>query len=634
VAEEKELTMIAVESCESLMENIGLYVDGTLSPEDVQALEVHLELCETCRNGLEHYRAIKGLAEYVQLTPTTSAASAVPEHAPEEETQESSIYGWLQTAPWWGVSMALHLLLIALASLITMSMEMPNSDDKVIAITEMLQPPKAPIEPEKPKVESREALNTKQVEATDINSHEASDIMVPPDVLARAQLGDHFETVNPDRDDTHSAYGTLDSKIFYSDKGVDEPAGGGGMNGIGSDDVVGVGGTASVGRGSGFGGGDGNGIGLNSGGGKGSFGNRNGGGRVLMVRRHGGSKVTESAVDHGLEWLAKHQEADGHWDAQKYGAKGTGRTFDAAMTGYAVLAFLGAGHTEKVGKYKDNVVRGVEWLINNQKKEVKFDGRWVNLNYTNGIATMALGEAAGMAHVKETREAAQAAINAVDDAQRQTVGTSDREAWDYGPRGGCNDSSVMAWNILALKSCKVAKLKVDHACFQGCLDWINAGQDLGNLKPGDPAPSYDWEGGLMSYRGTVADPKKGQGGLAVTAAAALCRMMIGGANGDDPGVLGPCNLIKNKHIPKAYPFNMYYGYYATLLMFQKGGEHWKAWNEAIKKILPDAQAKGGDDDGSWAPDANTAECRVMSTALCTLCLEVYYRYAQLNPENK
>lgn len=626
--------MICVESCESLMENIGLYIDGVLSPEDVQAVEVHLDLCETCRDGVEHYRAIKGLAEYVQLTPATSEAAAVPEPVAAVQPLRSSLYEWLQSAPWWGVSLTLHMLLIALASLLSMSFERPNGDDSVINITVMMQPPPVTLEPEKAKVDPREALNTKEVPPTDPKSQVSMDVLVPPDILARATLGDHFETINPELPDTHSALGTLDSKVFYSDRGVDDAAGGGGQNGIGSEDVVGIGAQASVGRGNGMFGGNGNGIGLNGGGGKGSFGNRNGGGRVLMVRRHGGSKATEGAVDHGLEWLAKHQEGDGHWDSQKYGCKGTGRVYDVAMTGYALLAFLGAGHTEKTGKYKDNVVHAVQWLIDNQNKEVKFPGRWVDLDYTQGIGTMALGEAAGMSRIKETREAAQAAINAVDDAQRQTAGTSDREAWDYGPRGGANDSSVMAWNILALKSCKVAGLKVDHSCFQGCLDWINAGQDLGNLKPGDAAPSYDWEGGAMAYRGTCAIPNKGQGGMAVTAAAALCRLMIGGANGDDPGVLGPCNLIKNKYLMKAYPFNMYYGYYATLLMFQKGGDYWKTWNDSMKKVLPDAQVKGGDDDGSWAPDANTAECRVMSTALCTLCMEVYYRYAQLNPENK
>src|SRR5262249_7200000 len=173
---------------------------------------------------------------------------------------------------------------------------------------------------------SREALNSKQVPATDPNSPVSMDVLVPPDILQRAVLGDHFETVNPDKPDTHSALGTLDSKVFYSDRGVDDAAGGGGQNGLGSDDIVGIGAQASVGKGNGLFGGDGTGNGLGSGGGKGSFGNRNGGGRVLMVRKHGGSKVTESAVDHGLEWLAKHQEGDGHWDAQKYGCKGTGRT--------------------------------------------------------------------------------------------------------------------------------------------------------------------------------------------------------------------------------------------------------------------------------------------------------------------
>jgi len=93
-------------------------------------------------------------------------------------------------------------------------------------------------------------------------------------------------------------------------------------------------------------------------------------------------------------------------------------------------------------------------------------------------------------------------------------------------------------------------------------------------------------------------------------------------------------MIKNKYVPKRIRSTCTSDITRTLLMFQKGGEHWKAWNESMKKILPDAQVKGGDDDGSWAPDSNTAECRVMSTALCTLCLEVYYRYAQLNPENK
>jgi len=54
----------------------------------------------------------------------------------------------------------------------------------------------------------------------------------------------------------------------------------------------------------------------------------------LMVKRHGGSKATESGVDSALRWLAYHQEADGHWDAKKYGSE---QKTDTAVTGMALL---------------------------------------------------------------------------------------------------------------------------------------------------------------------------------------------------------------------------------------------------------------------------------------------------------
>ncbi|MFH0939615.1 MAG: hypothetical protein V1899_10100 [Planctomycetota bacterium] len=536
-------------------------------------------------------------------------------------------------APWWGVSVALHVLVILLAGLISMSLALPTSEDAIVVVTE-LQPPAQiqQAELEKPKNDNRAVLESKHdIPPTDPMSSDPSDIVVPPEILALAELGDHWETINPDWPDTHSAFGNPESHSFHSIKGNDEPEGGGGMGGCSLDNLIGVGGAASPGSGGGWGGGHGTGIGVGTGPGKGSFGSRTGGGRKLMVKRHGGSKGTEAGVDLGLEWLARNQEADGHWDNVKHGGTSPGMEGDPAMTGFALLAFLGAGHTEKVGKYKENVIKGVKWLIDNQKP----DGYWGTppFNYTQGIATMALGEAAAMSRIPETRKAAQLAIDAVDKAQNQT-GPSDREAWDYRPNGKINDSSIMAWNILALKSCKVGGLSVNPAAFEGCLNWLNVGQDLGKHKPLDIDPYF--EGGMMIYRGTCANPLLYENGLrniTVTAAAGLCRMMIGGASGDTVGVAGPCNLILKNHIPTQYPFNMYFGYYATLLMFQKGGDHWKVWNEAMKKALTESQCKGGKDDGSWNPHSRWIDdgSRVMSTALCILCLEVYYRYAKLAP---
>jgi hypothetical protein len=85
---------------------------------------------------------------------------------------------------------------------------------------------------------------------------------------------------------------------------------------------------------------------------------RNRGGRKLMVMRHS-DKGDESIPGKALRWLGTHQEADGHFDAQKFGAV---EKSDVASTSLALLAFLGAGHTEKVGAYKDNVKRAIAWL--------------------------------------------------------------------------------------------------------------------------------------------------------------------------------------------------------------------------------------------------------------------------------
>jgi hypothetical protein len=76
---------------------------------------------------------------------------------------------------------------------------------------------------------------------------------------------------------------------------------------------------------------------------------------------------------------------------------------------------------------------------------------------------------------------------------------------------------------------------------------------------------------------------------------------------------------------------MYYTYYTTLLMFQMGGDHWKKWNEGMKKMLLDNQRKDGDFDGSWdalSPWEKKAG-RAYTTALGCLSLEVYYRYMKL-----
>jgi hypothetical protein len=63
---------------------------------------------------------------------------------------------------------------------------------------------------------------------TDPNSKESSNIIVPRDVLERAELGDHFDTINPDRPDVKGAFGNPDAHMFQSVTGEATKGSGGG----------------------------------------------------------------------------------------------------------------------------------------------------------------------------------------------------------------------------------------------------------------------------------------------------------------------------------------------------------------------------------------------------------------------
>jgi hypothetical protein len=91
-----------------------------------------------------------------------------------------------------------------------------------------------------------------------------------------------------------------------------------------------------------------------------------------------------------------------------------------------------------------------------------------------------------------------------------------------------------------------------------------------------------------------------------------------------------CVYLPPKWNPDDGSIDMYYWYWGTLAMFQVGGTHWRKWNEAIVEAVVKHQHRAGsgsrtgswDPLDPWGPDGG----RVYSTAMLTMCMEVYYRY--------
>jgi hypothetical protein len=475
---------------------------------------------------------------------------------------------------------------------------------------------------------------------------------VPPDILARAELGDHFETINPDRPDTQSAFGNPDAQMFHSVQGNTEAEGGGGCGGSAlSDSLIGAGGGGSPGEGGGWGGGKGTGTGVGAGSGHGSFGNRSGGGRKLMVKRHGGSKATEGAVDAALRWLAYHQEKEGHWVAGKYldnknirhgGRAEWSRTYDPGVSGLATLAFLGAGHTLKVGEYKNNVQRAIAWFLSQQDAEGNFAAKHGQGHdfriYCHCIATLACAEALGMNGGKDfgeysdkqptLRTAVEKGVALILKWQTQNP----QGGWSY-PATGPVDPTVTGWAVMALKSAKIAGVVIPPESF------LKAREAMLQVTEIDKAKS-DYGQTSVGYRAKKAFDF-GSKGYACTAAGMVINLFMGMAPGDDL-IQGAAGFITQEDALPAWTFkpesgasdhqNLYYWYYGTLGCFQAGGDTWKKWNVKMKDALIPNQRKDGDASGSWNPDDVWGAWggRVYSTALGALCLEVYYRYVKLN----
>jgi len=357
-----------------------------------------------------------------------------------------------------------------------------------------------------------------------------------------------------------------------------------------------LGGTGTVGS-----------VGVGGGGMVGSFGYRDGGGRKKATARWGGSAATESAFEASLLWLARHQEKDGSWDPKKLGATADCR---GEATGLALLAFLGAGYTQASGKFADNVKRAGEWVVARQTagRRGGFDTSDTGYWRTHAVLALALSEAGGMTKDDQLGKSAQAAVDTALAIQGKDGG------WSAGPDQAA-DMVTTAWFLAALKSARIAGLKVDGSGLAKASAFLDkavaAKPGVGFLmRPGDGAP----------------DP-------AATMAAVSARLLLGTPNSDEALVRAARWAVaegrKAGLDQKRDPVWLYFG---TLGCFQLGGDDWKDWNEAMKGVLLPRQEKGGpmdgsdkDLDGSWPADGAPGG-RVMTTVLAQLCLEVYYRY--------
>jgi hypothetical protein len=344
------------------------------------------------------------------------------------------------------------------------------------------------------------------------------------------------------------------------------------------------------------------------------------------ARRGGGSDASQQAVAQGLVWLSRHQNPAGYWSLDKYHQGVTGCRCkdlnfeadvfrnDTAGTALGLLPFLAAGHTHtnEKARYKTNVFNGLRYLLTHQDANGDLGGGM----YAHGIATMALCEAYGMTKDQKLRPAAQNAIKFIVAAQNPLEGS-----WRYTPRSADGDVSVVAWQIMALRSGQMSGLEVDAKALEKARDYLA-------LCSGDGGAKYAYQPGAA-----VSHP--------ITAAALLGRQYLGWGP-RNPALLRGCDYLLEQLPPAAAAPNqklgpLYFYYYASQVMHNMDGKYWETWNPRMREFLIRTQEQDGCKKGSWDPDGcdwGKNAGRVYSTSLSILTLEVYYRYLPLYNRDK
>lgn len=326
-----------------------------------------------------------------------------------------------------------------------------------------------------------------------------------------------------------------------------------------------------------------------------------------------GSGATEIAVLKALRWLKKEQLPDGSWKGEKVNAP-------PAMTSLALLAFLAHGETPSSSpEFGQTVKNAIDWLISNQEPNGHFKGKDSN-DYSQPIAAYALCEASVMIPHPSIKDAAVKAINEIIKGQHPSGGFNYNLNLD-----NRDDSSYMAWCCQALKAAKMAELYNDVPA----LDSAIKKAIMGFKSNADPYGGFGYT-------------SKGKTGL--SGAGTLCLQLLGNPKASEVTqtikFLETCTF--SFATPDQQPYGggsqVYYWYYITQAKFHHSPETFNAWNklfstELCKQQIVEKNAikdmKGNlVDIGHWVSPSKGEHTGglVQDTALCTLMLEVYYRY--------
>jgi Prenyltransferase and squalene oxidase repeat len=322
-----------------------------------------------------------------------------------------------------------------------------------------------------------------------------------------------------------------------------------------------------------------------------------------------------ATIEKGLKWLANSQFKDGHWE-------GVGGQYAVSMTALGGMALLMGGSTVREGKYRDNIRRCRDWLMERQQpngligvpSSPSEGGRYM---YGHGFATMFLscvvGEEENARRRAELVKVLEKACKFCRDAQ------TDRGGWGYvSAKDGSNfdEGSVTITQVQALRAARNAGIIVPGDAIKHAVKYLH-----------DSTTS----GGGVQYSLAFGGGGGAEGRPALTAAAIACGFGAGDYKSED---VKKWFKFCQTHLgtPGAGGARMghdeYTFYYYSQAVYVLGDDRWAEMfpsdkeSERVKwttfrKAMFDDIKKQQSADGSWNAESWTA--RMVGPVYVTAC---------------
>jgi hypothetical protein len=320
---------------------------------------------------------------------------------------------------------------------------------------------------------------------------------------------------------------------------------------------------------------------------------------------------TRAAIENGITWLAREQiGGSGRWPSNP-------TRYQMSITALAGLALLAHGDTPDSGVHARAVRKAVEWVLDSQVK----DGKWQGLIFDqpieydqnglprrneedrpmhgHGFALLFLSEAYGQTREPRLRQRLHEGIALACRLTERSV--SPEGGWFYHPFQARDEGSVTITQIQGLRSARDAGVAVDKGTIDRAVEYIKNSQSKEHggvrymLRWGDYSPALTAAGisvlhGAGQYHGEAIEK-------------------------------GYQYLRQHLSTNKSDPSNKFFFYthlYAAQAMFQRGGPEWQGYFPRIRRELLDLR-KGAH---SWDSDFG----RAYGTANALLILQIPLRY--------